>query len=103
MREDIFDTTPAYHDMSEKARTVLLLPGSSLQGSWKCNEGGWSRANDDKSVPRMQRLTAALKHYLGDNAPTGDDFMDSIGNLCGSKPSRHWIDIVGVMNRIPHS
>lgn len=32
MREDIFDTTPTYHGMSAKARQVLLLPDSSLQG-----------------------------------------------------------------------
>lgn len=30
--------------------------------------------------------------------------MEAIGALCGSEPSSHWIDIVGVMNRrIPHS
>jgi len=115
MREDIFDTTPTYHGMNEKARKVLLLPDSSLQGSWRCENGGWSRAANadnghgeqqqrDKTLPRMQRLTAVLQEYLGDDAPTGDEFMDTIGGLCGSKPSTHWIDIVGVLTRrIPHS
>ena len=94
MREDIFDSTPAYSGMSEKARKMLLLPDSSLQGSWKCNDGS----------ERMQTLTKVLKSNLGDAAPTGDEFMNKIGSLCGSKPSTHWIDIVGVLDRcIPHS
>lgn len=124
MREDIFDTTPAYHGMSAKARTVLLLPDSSLQGSWKCHNGGWTRqpqptiaaddtppeettaSSDDtnNTAPRMQRLTQILQQYLGNAAPTGDEFMDTIGALCGSQPRTHWIDIVGVLNRrVPHS
>jgi hypothetical protein len=128
MREDIFDTTPAYHGMSVKARTILLLPDSSLQGSWKCHNGGWTRrrcgqeepnvdntlreettadsnsSSSNTNAPRMQRLTQVLQQYLGDRAPTGDEFMDTIGALCGSQPQTHWIDIVGVLNRrVPHS
>ena len=95
IREDIFDSTPAYATLSEKAKKMLLLPDSSLQGSWRCC------ASDDL---RMKKLTDVLKSNLGDNAPTGDDFMNSIGSLCGSKPSTHWIDIVGIVERcIPHS
>merc|ERR1712087_156231 len=53
---------------------------------------------------RMRRLTPVLRDYLGDGAPTGDGFMETIGKLCGSKPSTHWIDIVGITDRkIPHS
>uniref|UniRef100_A0A7S1B8D3 Fe2OG dioxygenase domain-containing protein n=1 Tax=Corethron hystrix TaxID=216773 RepID=A0A7S1B8D3_9STRA len=109
IREDIFDTTPMYHKMSEKARKMLLLPDSSLQGSWRCNGGNWARAEDnngsDKSDNcRMKKLTLALRSHLGPNAPLGDEFMDKIGSLCGSKPQTHWIDIVGVLDRrIPHS
>ena len=52
----------------------------------------------------MLKLTEVLQRYLGANAPTGDEFMDTIGSLCGSTPSTHWIDIVGVLNRrVPHS
>ncbi|KAL7513809.1 hypothetical protein ACHAXN_011137 [Cyclotella atomus] len=95
MREDIFDSTPAYSGMSEKARKMLLLPDSSLQGSWKCKED---------AEPRMQKLTNVIKSHLGETAPTGDEFMNKIGSLCGSKPSTHWIDIVGIVERrIPHS
>lgn len=95
MREDIFDSTPAYENMSEKARKILLLPDSSLQGSWRCNK---------QETPRMKKLTEVLKKYIGEHSPTGDEFMEAIGALCGSEPSCHWIDIVGVMNRrIPHS
>jgi hypothetical protein len=94
MREDIFDSTPAYENMSEKARKILLLPDSSLQGSWRCNQ----------ETLRMKKLTAVLKEHIGEQSPTGDEFMEAIGSLCGSELSCHWIDIVGVMNRrIPHS
>ncbi|KAL7494508.1 hypothetical protein ACHAWT_003171 [Skeletonema menzelii] len=94
MREDIFDSTPAYENMSEKARQILLLPDSSLQGSWRCKQ----------DTLRMKKLTEVLKQYIGEDSPTGDEFMEAIGALCGSEPSSHWIDIVGVMNRrIPHS
>jgi len=99
MREDVFNSTPAYSGMSEKARSMLLLPDSSLQGSWNCRQ-----FTSDGELLRMKKLTAVLKQYLGEDAPTGDAFMETIGSLCGSKPSTHWIDIVGVMDRrIPHS
>jgi hypothetical protein len=101
MRQDIFDSTPAYADMSEKARKMLLLPDSSLQGSWKCQGRPDALPGDEL---RMKRLTGVLKEYLGEDAPTGDDFMDTIGGVCGSKPSTHWIDIVGITDRkINHS
>jgi len=106
MREDIFDTTPTYHGMSEKARKFLLMPDSSIQGSWKCKNGGWSwEDGGDKDGPRrMHRLTNVLRSHLGVGAPSGDDFMDTIGELCGGKPSTHWMDIVGVLNRrVPHA
>ena len=115
MREDIFDSTPAYLQMSEKARKMLLLPDSSLQGSWKCQGGRWERKGSTDSTNgegdtctgtdhRMKRLTQVLSKYLGEGAPTGDQMMDTIGALCGSNPSTHWIDIVGVQDRrIPHS
>ncbi|KAK1734799.1 hypothetical protein QTG54_014672 [Skeletonema marinoi] len=94
MREDIFDSTPAYENLPAKARKILLLPDSSLQGSWTCRD----------ETLRMKKLTEVLKHHLGEQSPTGDEFMEAIGSLCGSEPSYHWIDIVGVMNRrIPHS
>ena len=102
MREDIFDSTPAYEGMSEKARKMLLLPDSSLQGSWNCKQFTDGRA--DGETVRMQKLTKVLKEYLGEGAPSGDEFMETIGSLCGSKPSTHWIDIVGITDRkIDHS
>lgn len=100
IRQDIFDATPAYAGMSEKARKMLLLPDSSLQGSWKCQ----GRQDVPEGGLRMKKLTNVLKEFLGEMAPTGDEFMDNIGNLCGSKPSTHWIDIVGITDRkISHS
>lgn len=99
IREDIFDSTPAYSGMSEKARKMLLLPDSSLQGSWRC-----TNADGHDSDLRMRKVTKVLKTSLGESAPTGDEFMEKMGSLCGSKPSTHWIDIVGIVERrIPHS
>jgi hypothetical protein len=95
IRQDIFDTTEMYASMSEKARKMLLLPDSSLQGSWRCNGDNWMR---------MKTLTRVLKEHLGSQGPTGDEFMEKIGELCGSQPSTHWIDIVGITGRkILHS
>ena len=99
MREDIFDSTPSYSGLSEKARSMLLLPDSSIQGSWNCKQ---FTSEDEKF--RMKKLTEVLIEYLGEDAPSGDEFMETVGALCGSKPSTHWIDIVGVLDRkIPHS
>lgn len=93
IRRDVFDTTPAYANVSEKAASILLLPDSSLQGSWQSRNSG-----DD----RMKRLTQVLKDHGIDLV--GDDFMHRLGALCGPKPSTHWMDIVGVQNRqITHS
>jgi hypothetical protein len=130
IREDMFDTTPSYHHLSDKARRILLLPDSSLQGPWRCQTlpgapPQWARqgveavgdveddhtANSDTAHRhtslRMTRLTKVLQVYLGPTAPSGDEFMDTIGGLC-RKPNRstdtHWMDIVGVLKRrVPHS
>ncbi len=94
IRQDIFDTTPFYANLSEKAARVLLLPDSSLEGSWRMPE----------TMDRMKKTTRVLQLALGDGAPTGDEFFQAIGRLCGSKPSTHWIDIYGVQDRkINHS
>ena len=55
-------------------------------------------------MDRMKHTTRVLKEALGDNAPSGDSLFKAIGNLCGSKPSTHFIDIFGVQDRkISHS
>jgi hypothetical protein len=98
IRKDIFDTTPFYSNLSEKIASLLLLPDSSLEGSWR-------RAADypDKEI-RMKQTTGVLADALGDKAMTGDELFAKIGGLCGSKPSTHWIDIFGVQDRkINHS
>lgn len=101
MREDVFDSSPEYAIMSERARRMLLLPDSSLQGSW--HRGGRGGGDDDVGV-RMRRLTGVLRDHLGDGAPTGDEFMEGIGGMCGSRSTGHWIDIVGIVGRrISHS
>lgn len=93
IRKDIFSTTPYYANLSDKVASLLLLPDSSLEGSWR-------RAADypTKEI-RMKQTTGVLKDALGDNAMTGDELFAKIGGLCGSKPSTHWIDIFGVQDR----
>jgi hypothetical protein len=94
IRQDIFDTTPFYANLSEKAASVLLLPDSSLEGSWRMPE----------SMDRMKQTTALLQDAFGPSGPTGDELFQAIGNLCGTKPTTHFIDIFGVQDRkIPHS
>ena len=113
IRQDIFDTTPFYSNLSEKAASVLLLPDSSLEGSWR-NPTGANDSGDDGGGDgiRMKLTTQVLQHAFaskleadnGIKIPTGDELMHSIGGLCGPKPSTHWIDIYGVQDRaIPHS
>jgi hypothetical protein len=100
IREDVFDSSPGYAAMSEKARRMLLLPDSSLQGSWRRRS---PPTGPDDDV-RMRRLTAVLRRNLGDAAPTGDEFMEGVGGVCGSGSTGHWIDIVGIVGRrISHS
>ena len=80
IRQDIFDTTPFYANLSEKAASILLLPDSSLEGSWRIPE----------TRDRMKKTTNVLQAGLGPQAPTGDEFLQAIGKLCGSKPSTHF-------------
>ncbi len=114
MRYDIFYTTPAYANLSPKVASYMLDDDSSLQGSWNCIPKNNNNDNNNDNVDgdekkkenhiRMTRLTAVLKKYLGDDAPTGDQFMMKIGSLCGVNPSNHWIDIIGVKDRmVSHS
>jgi hypothetical protein len=94
IRQDIFDTTPFYANLSEKAASVLLLPDSSLEGSWRIPE----------TMDRMKKTTEVLSAALGEAAPTGDELFRAISRLCGTKPSTHFIDIYGVQDRkISHS
>ncbi|EJK56706.1 hypothetical protein THAOC_23351, partial [Thalassiosira oceanica] len=80
MREDVFDSTPSYSGLSEKARRMLLLPDSSIQGSWNCKQ-----FTSEDGQCRMKKLTEVLKEYLGEDvAPSGDEFMETVGALCGS-------------------
>jgi hypothetical protein len=108
IRADVFDVY-YQHIKNEKARSMLLLPDSSLQGGWN-------------NLPLMTRTTTVLQTYLGTgpNVPTGNVHMETIGRLCyggrddalndgslfstSSSSSSHWMDIVGIANRkIPYS
>ena len=101
IRQDIFDSTPFYRNLSEKAASVLLLPDSSLEGSWR-------KPNDYGAEIRMKQTTKILAEAFDDcnssDIPTGDELLHKIGSLCGTRPSTHLIDIYGVQDRkISHS
>jgi hypothetical protein len=105
IRQDVFETTPFYASLSEKAASVLLLPDSSLEGSWRIPE------NNDNDEIRMKHTTLVLREAFLDavesnnvSIPTGDDLFRAIGRLCGKQASAHFIDISGVQDRaINHS
>ena len=60
--------------------------------------------SDSEKPDRMIRLTKILREKFGDNASSGDELLHRIGALCGSQPSTHFIDIVGVQDRkLSHS
>ena len=107
IRQDIFDSTPSYAKLSAKAASILLLPDSSLQGSWRSSSSSTmtSSINSDPDKPnRMMRLSRVLLEAFGSNAPSGDELLHRIGALCGNQPSTHFIDIVGVQDRkLSHS
>ena len=105
IRQDIFDTTPYYANLSERAASLLLLPDSSLEGSWKNKPAQYLRNDDDDDDNlRMKHTTKVLHNAFAYAVPTGDELFAAIGALCGSKPSTHWIDIIGVQDRkVSHS
>jgi len=100
MRKDVFFTTPAYAILSPKVAAMMLDDDSSLQGTWNCIPKNISPEMKDALPLRMKRLTKVLRDYLGSGAPTGDNFMITLGELCGENSSAHWIDIIGVKDRI---
>lgn len=84
IRLDVFETTPFYAKLPEKAKSVLLLPDSSLEGSWRipdttANEAAASIAttqsgdknNDDETeetpVRRMKHTTRVLNRALSEH------------------------------------
>jgi hypothetical protein len=103
IRQDIFETTPAYSRLSEKAASFLLRHDSSLQGSWKTPPAVTSN-NQTTDPIRMVHTTKVLRDALGNEALSGDDLLSAVGSLCGPTPTTHFIDIVGVQDRrIAHS
>lgn len=100
MRKDIFFTTPAYVDLSPKVAAMMLDDDSSLQGTWNCIPKSIPEELKDSLPLRMTRLTEVLRETLGTDAPTGDEFMMALGGLCGTNPTAHWIDIIGVKDRV---
>jgi hypothetical protein len=129
IRQDIFDTTPFYQKLSPKAASILLLPDSSLEGSWRIqddymtvaasvekvnevNDGDSGGGNNSTKMMniRMKHTTRILQDAFAATSkivPTGDDLFRAIGRLCGNssgnsneaRPSTHFIDIYGRQDR----
>jgi len=128
IRLDIFQTTPYYQNLSEKAASILLLPDSSLEGSWRIPMSPATTSMDTTTAtimyspsPRMKHTTQVLnqafqehdKKYGLDsdssmnstsndninNTFDGDDLFRALGDICGHGASTHWIDICGVQDR----
>ena len=113
IRLDVFETTPFYANLPKKASSVLLLPDSSLEGSWRIPT---MAGNPSSRIPRMKHTTRVLKEafqqydeeFGGCSSSRidfdGDDLFRRIGEICGNGASTHWIDIYGVQNKkINHS
>ena len=132
IRLDVFETTPFYANLPEKAKSVLLLPDSSLEGSWRIPKNTkidkTEKEDEEKEeesnglVRRMKHTTRILNVVLEEHFHsieeendyqtflfTGDDLFEAIGAICNEKcdghgASTHWIDIYGVQDRkINHS
>ena len=85
IRLDVFETTPFYAKLPEKAKNILLLPDSSLEGSWRIpdevvettdadptdvvDESG----EEDPSVRRMKHTTRVLNQALKEHFDNNSD------------------------------
>jgi hypothetical protein len=99
IRLDVFETTPYYANLPEKAKKVLLLPDSSLEGSWRTqdkteaatetedvenDQNDKKNAHDEeenRSVQRMKHTTRVLnqalqEHYNSNKSKNTDDDDD---------------------------
>lgn len=119
MRMDVFHGNPQNENLSDKVKDILLLPDSSLQGSWTQECTNCSGSSTYRTSLSMPRLTKVLSKYLGSNAPSGERLMSKLAHLCNpseqkdnispnksptTSSSYHWIDIIGIKNRkISHS
>jgi len=99
MREDIFYTTP--NDVNSgsgrgEGSAFVSKDQGTLRGTWNCIPKQLPQdGNGEVEVPmRMTRLTQVLQDALGTKAPSGDEFMMTLGRLCGVNPSCEWIDIM---------
>mmetsp|Transcript_4685 Transcript_4685/g.7181 ORF Transcript_4685/g.7181 Transcript_4685/m.7181 type:complete len:127 (-) Transcript_4685:372-752(-) len=79
IRQDIYDTTPQYQGLSEKSKAMLLMPESSLQGSWYHDP---NKVVEEEEVEphRMKRTTRVLEKYLNNNTTTTTTARPPTGN-----------------------
>lgn len=88
IRRDMIADDASIYGTNKQEHQELLKRNKPLIGYWK-------KEQDDAT--RMNTTTDVLQRYLGSNAPTGDDFMTTIGSLCNSTQAPfHWTEVVGV-------
>mmetsp|Transcript_497 Transcript_497/g.614 ORF Transcript_497/g.614 Transcript_497/m.614 type:complete len:359 (+) Transcript_497:170-1246(+) len=85
-----------YGYMTDQQRVDELQRNQPLISYWKYDDDNNDSA-DSSNIIRMTHTTKVLRNYLGRIAPTGDEFIESIGSLCQSvqKP-HHLTDVAGV-------
>lgn len=85
-----------YGYMTDEERHHELAKQSSLIGYWKLDEEN-DRDEGTFTDSRMKQTSAVLWQYLGSKAPTGDEFMETIGSLTNSTDAPfHWTEVSGV-------
>jgi len=87
---DAHSRPSAYGHMTDEERYQELDKNEPLIGYWKCD-------TTTSTTLRMNKTTVVLRQHLGSNAPTGDEFLETIGSLTNSTlPPFHWTEVVGV-------
>jgi hypothetical protein len=78
----------------------MKVPGQESHAQYLASISLWGQGRQEIADGDSK----VLNSYLGEAAPTGDEFMEKVGRLCGSTSRAHWIDLVGINARkIDHS
>jgi hypothetical protein len=84
----VFDNQDGFYTtLSTEQRHEEVYNNKPLIGLWKTTS----------SHVRMKMTTEILQQYVGVSAPTGEEFLESIGTLCNSSQApNHWTEVIGV-------
>jgi len=85
--------------MKELTRVLKQYLGNQI-----INNDTTTNDKNEEKKKKYEMMNNYNHHHPSTTIPTGDEFMNAIGSLCGAHPSGHWIDIVGITDRmISHS